>query len=206
MAISGKYFFLKFLHILFIIFLSLTSTIKVNAANNGIDFTATNYYSNAYVDDWVNSLQRKYDGITAVKSLGKSGNDHNIWAVQISDNVFTVEPGEPMVKLVANIHGNEAVGRQMMLYFTEYLLQSYSTDSRIKSLVDNTNIFIVPSANPDGFDKAVEGDCEGLVGRGNKHAIDLNEDFPPPFPNNTGLDKDEQEQIQRQPETKACRN
>ena len=32
---------------------------------------------------------------------------------------------KPMVKYVANMHGNEVVGRELLLAFIEYLVQTY---------------------------------------------------------------------------------
>ena len=37
---------------------------------------------------------------------------------------------KPMMKLIANMHGNEAVGRELMLALSRYLLQNYHADDR----------------------------------------------------------------------------
>ena len=58
---------------------------------------------------------------------------------------------EPMVNYIGNIHGDETVGRQLILYLAQYLLHNYGTDPRITKLVDHTEIFLMPSSNPDGF-------------------------------------------------------
>ena len=64
---------------------------------------------------------------------------------------------KPMFKFVANMHGNEVVGRELMLALSRYLLQNYHTDDRIASIIDNTDIHIMPSLNPDGFEIGKKG-------------------------------------------------
>ena len=56
-----------------------------------------------------------------------------------------------MVKLIANMHGNEAVGRELMLALARYLLQNYERDPRVRKIVSETDIHIMPSLNPDGW-------------------------------------------------------
>jgi hypothetical protein len=46
--------------------------------------------------------------------------------------------GKPNVKYVANMHGNEAVGREMMLHLILHLVQNYETDYYVRWLLDNT--------------------------------------------------------------------
>ena len=88
----------------------------------------------------------------------------------------------PMVKYVANMHGNEVIGREMMLALSKYLLKEYTEgNSRIVNLLDSTDIHIMPTMNPDGFEKATKGTCGGhghKSGRTNANGVDLNRDFP----------------------------
>ncbi len=79
--------------------------------------------------------------------------------------------GKPNVKYVANMHGNEAVGRELMLHLILHLVQNYETDYYVRWLLDNTRIHIMPSMNPDGFEVATEGTCQGGQGRWAKRKI-----------------------------------
>jgi carboxypeptidase D len=45
--------------------------------------------------------------------------------------------GKPMFKWVANMHGNEVVGRQLVIIMAKYLLINYGQDDRITRLFQN---------------------------------------------------------------------
>ena len=54
-------------------------------------------------------------------------------------------------------------------------------DRRITQLIDTTDISILPSINPDGFDRAQEGECSGSgknSGSTNENDVNINDDFP----------------------------
>jgi len=95
--------------------------------------------------------------------------------LEISNNPGNRMEFKPDFKYIANIHGDEVVGREMMFRLVEYLLSSYGNDSRITQLINNTHIFIIPTINPDGYES-----CR----RTNANGIDLNRAFPDQFIDN----------------------
>ncbi|UYV74453.1 CPE [Cordylochernes scorpioides] len=93
-----------------------------------------------------------------------------------------VSPVEPEFKYVANMHGNEVLGRELLLALADHLCQAYkSGDRSVQNLVNFTHLHLLPSMNPDGWQIATQADAGGhdwLTGRENANYVDLNRDFP----------------------------
>ena len=49
------------------------------------------------------------------------------------------------------IHGDEVVGRELVLYLARALCQQFNSDSSITELLSTTEIHLMPSLNTDGY-------------------------------------------------------
>lgn len=102
-------------------------------------------------------------------SIGKSRKGRELFVIKLSDNVNKDE-NEPEFKYIGNMHGNEIVGRDMLVLFIEDMVKRYrSGEHDVVLAVDNTEIFIMPTMNPDG---------SSAHRRGNDRYQDLNRNFP----------------------------
>lgn len=99
---------------------------------------------------------------------------------KISHNVTTHE-NEPQFLYTSTIHGNETSGYIHMLHLIDTLLNSYGTNPRITNILNNTELWINPLANPDGTYNASGGSSISGAIRGNINGIDMNRNFPNPF-------------------------
>ncbi|PIK16377.1 M14 family zinc carboxypeptidase [Halobacteriovorax sp. JY17] len=127
------------------------------------------YPSPEQIGKKLKDLAKKYPSIFKLFSIGKTEQNRELWVMKISDNV-QVDEVEPEFKYVANMHGDEIVGREMMVSLLEEIAHNYTAgDPETSALVNNTEIFIMPSLNPDG--------AAGRR-RGNGNWRDLNRDFP----------------------------
>ena len=111
-----------------------------------------------------------------------------MWVMEISDNVGVHEPGEPEMKYIGNVHGNEVIGREILVQLIKHLCESYGKDEKVTELVDKTRIHILPSMNPDGYELAAARKksespdvTEDVIGRLNANGVDLNRNFPDQF-------------------------
>lgn len=173
----------------------VTVAVVVSDASIDHNIDTSRYHRYNEIFSLLSDLHARYPTLTKLHNIGTSVENRVLWAIQITDNVDITEPGEPMFKYVGNMHGNEAVGREILINLVQYLLFKYEEgDSRVKNIIDSTNIFIMPTMNPDGFEKADIGDCTGVKGRPNANNVDLNRNFPDQFGGNQG---------QVQPETAA---
>ena len=137
------------------------------------------YYSHDAMVKILQSFVQQHSSIARLHSIGKSVQGRDLLVVEISDNPGVHEELEPEFKYVGNMHGDEVVGRQVLIYLIEYLLKNYNKDLKITNLIDNTRIHILCSLNPDGFEKARTSGIRN--GRRNANNIDLNRNFPDPF-------------------------
>ncbi|KAK6727115.1 hypothetical protein RB195_005049 [Necator americanus] len=131
---------------------------------------------------WLKSAALNYPNITYLYSAGKSVQGRDLWVLIVSENPSEHELLKPEVKYVGNMHGNEVVGRETLLYLIEILCVNYGTNEYLTNLVNSQRIHIMPSMNPDGYEHGQVGDRVGYMGRSNENNVDLNRNFPAMFP------------------------
>ena len=123
--------------------------------------------------------------IAEFRVIGQTAQGQDIGAVRVTKNVEKAKDGKkPTTVYVAAQHAREWITPEMVRRLLDLYLDPYGTDDRITDLVDDTELWFVPVANPDGYDYTFQegqrlwrknlrdndGDGEITVGDG----VDLN--------------------------------
>lgn len=143
---------------------------------NWIEPELDKYHNYQELQNYLQHINGRCPNITRLYSIGKSQLGRNIWVLEIFPHIDRHVPGIPEFKYVGNMHGNEVVGRELLLALADLLCANYGKDNLLTSLINNTRIHILPSMNPDGFENSKEGNPD--IGRSNFNGVDLNRNFP----------------------------
>ncbi|XP_048852507.1 probable carboxypeptidase X1 [Brienomyrus brachyistius] len=143
-----------------------------------LDFRHHNYKE---MRKFMKAVTEECPDITRMYSIGKSYTGLKLYVMEISDNPGKHELGEPEFRYVAGMHGNEALGRELLLNLMQHLCREYKNGrERVVRLVKETRIHLLPSMNPDGYEEAYSKGSElsgWALGRYSYEGIDMNHNF-----------------------------
>jgi hypothetical protein len=115
------------------------------------------YHSLAEMVADIMAVKAAHPDLVKVFSIGLSQEGRTIWAAKVSDNVAVDEP-EPEVLVDALHHAREHLSVEQALYLFHLLADGYTTDPRVRTLVDEREIWFIFALNPDGFVFDLSGD------------------------------------------------
>lgn len=109
-----------------------------------------NHHNTKEMFDHLERIHRQCPEITYIYDLPlKSIEDRPLRVIVFSDNPKEHELLEPDMKFIGNMHGNEVVGRELLLRLAQFLCEEYRNNhQQIRHLIDHTRIHLMPSMNP----------------------------------------------------------
>jgi murein tripeptide amidase MpaA len=111
------------------------------------------------IKDQLLQIQKQYPKLCRLQSIGESIQNRPLLALCLTGKKtgrnqpdLTCQPNIPEVLFLATHHAREWVATQMAMRLIKYLAGNYGKDARITRLLNTTKIWIIPVANPDGYE------------------------------------------------------
>ena len=106
------------------------------------------------IADELKQVALDHPGLTKLEAIGHTVNGQTIYAVKLTRNARSVRDGSrPSVLYSAAQHAREWITPEMDRRLLHYLIDGYTNgDQKIRRLVNTTELWFVPVANPDGYD------------------------------------------------------
>lgn len=165
----------------------------ISASNVNQAMEWETYPTYTQYDSIMKYFSTQYPSLCRLDTIGLSINNRLVLALKISDNA-AINEDEPEVFYTSSMHGDETGGFVLMLRFIDNLLKNYNSNSRVRKLVDNLEIWINPLANPDGSYRS--GNTLTSPVRVNASGADLNRSFPDPMDPTIVVPKENADMIQ----------
>ena len=126
---------------------------RLNEANaNG--FTVWRSYSEpGGIRDELVDLSQQYPKLAKLVRIGRTVQGQDILAIKVTKNATRVADGSrPAVLYSSTQHAREWITTEMNTRLLRYYLEQYASNATVQRVVDRTELWFVPVANPDGYD------------------------------------------------------
>ena len=134
-------------------------------------------------------LAAEHPAITKLVTIGETHQGQDIVALKVTRRAAQLRDGRrPAVLYVGAQHAREWITPEMVRRLAHHVIDGYGTDPALTELVDSTELWFVPVANPDGYDHSFtpgnrnwrknlrDNNRDGRVNVGD--GVDLNRNFP----------------------------
>jgi hypothetical protein len=147
------------------------------------------YSERGGIADQLRKIANDHKDVVKLQSIGKTLRGQDILAVKVTTQARVLPDGvKPATLYSATQHAREWIATEVDMRLLKYVL---ANKKKLKSLLDRTELWFVPVANPDGYDftftegnrlwrknlRDVNGDGRITTGDG----VDLNRNFPTNF-------------------------
>ncbi len=131
-------------------------------------FAVENVYplDDGYVRPWelmseIREIAQINPEIASWKIIGTSGTDRlPIYAIKVSRNVSLTEDYDPKLLFVGSHQSEEVIGIEVVLNNARKTIESYGIDPLLTDIVDNYELWFVPTVDPEGFNLVNGGKCQ----------------------------------------------
>lgn len=104
------------------------------------------------IGERIEAVAENYPQIAKLEKFGESVQGRPLYAVRLGNKKSRSRLRKPEVLIVATHHAREWMAAEMGIRLLEYLSSEYDSNDRVRDLLDRVNVWLVPMANPDGYE------------------------------------------------------
>ena len=108
-----------------------------------------NYHEFKTFNKYLECLAKVYPDLVSLKPIGKTTEGRNLKVIKIATPA-TDDQVKPAVWIDGGIHAREWISPATVLYFIHQLVERHKNALNCH-VVEHLDLYILPSANPDGF-------------------------------------------------------
>lgn len=153
-------------------------TVYKETADVGVQTFYGGYHTVAEHQQHLTSVAAAYPALTQVYDIGDSwrktrgSGGHDIRAIcitkkQAGDCALSPNSPKPRFAMIAQLHARELATGELAWRWIDHVTKGYGTDPEVTSILDTTELWVVPIVNPDGVDIVVSGGSRPLLQRKN---------------------------------------
>ena len=109
------------------------------------------YHSYDEAVELFTELARRRPELFRVETIGQTWEKREIALVTISREMQSAEE-RPALFFTGTIHAREWIGIELAIAFCQYVDRNIDYDKTVQEALEKTTIYLVPCANPDGFE------------------------------------------------------
>ncbi|MBL0708861.1 MAG: peptidase [Sulfurimonas sp.] len=95
--------------------------------------------------------QKNNPDLFKVQTIGKTWENRDIIAVSITKEVKK-HSDKPALFFTGTIHAREWIGIELSMSFAKHIMEHIEYDPQLNKILDRATLYMVPCANPDGFE------------------------------------------------------
>lgn len=109
-----------------------------------------NYATYDQINSWLSQMAMAYPDLATVGSIGQSWEGRETKIIKLGKQNTMGNP-KPVIWIEGGIHAREWIVPATAIYIINKLLTEYEIDDTVTSLLNEWDIHIVPTVNPDGY-------------------------------------------------------
>lgn len=165
------------------------STAVPSSPSSNRDFIeGASYKAPADVEALIHDYAARFPELATVESIGKSGQNRDIWAIRITKDAQSPhDPKKPVILFNGAHHARELMSVEVPIDTIDTLLTGYGNDPKITHWVDSNEIWVMPQFNVDGSNQVFTHDpmwrknasgCPATGTCASHSGVDINRNYP----------------------------